>query len=75
MTIQECADKTSNFITDLTTIKTKLLVEELLKREGVYHKVVEPYEPVTAPFINTNDFTSTADSWKTGPCILIKVVD
>lgn len=42
-------------------ITTKELVEELLKREGVEYKKVEPYADAT---ISTN-----------GPAILIKVID
>lgn len=48
-------------MSDVSSVPTCKLVEELLKREGVEHKIVEPYA----------DCQITAN----GPAILIKVID
>ena len=53
--------KGCDWMLNLSSIPTCQLVEELLKREGVEHKKVEPYA----------DCQITAN----GPAILIKVID
>lgn len=48
----------------LNHFSTQELVEELITREGVEHKRVEPYAPLVAEFLNDS-----------GPCVIIKIVD
>jgi len=53
---------------DLSTVPTCALVEELKKREGVFTKTVEPYEPYG---ITVGEKTKT----EKGPAIILTVID
>ena len=53
---------------DLSTVPTCVLVEELRKREGVFDKYVEPYEPYS---ITIGDKTESEQ----GPAIILTVID
>ncbi len=57
-----------DFEFDLSMVPTYELVEELRKREGVFDKYVEPYEPYS---ITIGDKTESEQ----GPAIILTVID
>ena len=57
-----------DFEFDLSTVPTCELVEELRKREGVFTKDVEPYEPYSITVGNKK-------ASEQGPAIILTVID
>jgi hypothetical protein len=53
---------------DLSEVSTKELVEELIKREGVFTNYAEPYEPYS---VKTGDGQIDDE----GPAIILTVID